>query len=103
MNARIWPLLILAVAAAGCHRAPKVGPVPDIVTIKVPVAEALAYRALAVGCGAPAVSVTPAGSIATLVVGRENSLAARDCFFKAAGDEFARRHPVRAFFARLIG
>lgn len=103
MNARIWPLLILAVAAAGCNRAPKAGPVPDIVAIKVSAAEAPAYRALALGCGAPAVGVTPAGGIATLIVGRENSLAARDCFFRAAGDEFARRHPVRAFFAGLIG
>ncbi|TVV70229.1 hypothetical protein [Sphingomonas solaris] len=96
-------LLCGAVLLGGCQRRPaKPEPAPDIVAIAVSTDNTAGYRALAQRCGAASATLQRAGEAMLLVVGRDSTVAARDCFFAAAQAEHRRAHPIAAFIEGLF-
>jgi hypothetical protein len=98
-----WVIVALALVVGGCAPRPKPAPVPEIVAVKVAAVDMARYRAMALGCGAVTTRTQTIGDATLLIVGRESSIATRDCFFDKAGADYRAQHPVRAWIERIIG
>ncbi len=94
---------LLAVLLAGCARERKAEPAPEVVAIKVAAADMPRYRAMARACGATSSRVEAVGEATLLVVGKADSVAARDCFYARSVADYRAGHPVRAWIEGLIG
>lgn len=100
---RAIPLLIVAaLATGGCARRHR-QPAPEIVTIKAAGADLVRLRGLAAGCGATKAEVRTVDNATFLIVGADESIAARDCFFEKAAADYRANHPVRAWIEDRIG
>jgi hypothetical protein len=97
-------LVAAALLAAGCTRKPAAAePAPEIVAIKAAGADLTRLRALATRCGATRARVQTIQSATFLIIGADDSLAVRDCFFQRAQADYRAHHPIRAWIEDRIG
>ncbi len=102
MRALVVPLLA-AILLTGCTRKPKDDAVPEMVAIKAAGADLSRLQAAAAACGATKARVKTVDNATFLIVGAEDSIAARDCFFAGAQADYRANHPVRAWIEDRIG
>ena len=100
-------ILLVAASLAGCARErraePAPGAAPEVVAIKVAPADMARYRVMAKACGAVSTRTETIGDATLLVVGKTDSVAARDCFFAKAHADYRANHPVKAWIEGVIG
>jgi hypothetical protein len=95
--------LIAAALLSGCGRRPQVEQAPEMVAIKAGGADLARLQGMAAACGAAGVHVRTIENATFLVVGTDDSIAARDCFYTKAQADYRAQHPVKAWIEDAIG
>ena len=88
------------VALGSCERAPKI--TDDIIAVWIAPNQIAHFERAAKACGAIRTRLIEDDHSRLFVVGRDESVATRNCFGDVVAAEYKRRHPIRSRLEAIV-